>query len=192
MGSQIVDASDANISAFDFGFDLGFDFSGAPIGSNFSEAVVEACLSNKGNYLSDAECENYAGIGYVLQYNFTAVHVAPLYQTVADEAIVREALDDDEFKINTVIHPLPQTFVEESLGAADDAFSAWFLIILSFPFITGSFATFVVAERQSKAKHLQTVAGVKPASYWLSTWLWDIANYNIPMWVTVALMFIFG
>ena len=161
-------------------------------GSNFSEAVVSECLANKGDYLSENECENYAGIGYVIQYNFTALHGTPLYQTLADEAIVREALDDGDFTIKTTLHPLPQTAAEESIGQADDGFSAWFLITLSFPFITGSFATFVVAERQSKAKHLQTVAGVKPHSYWFSTWLWDIANYQIPMWITVALMFIFN
>jgi ATP-binding cassette subfamily A (ABC1) protein 1 len=48
-----------------------------------------------------------------------------------------------------------------------------------------------VAERLSKAKHLQTVAGVKPSSYWISTWLWDVANYQIPLWITVILMFAF-
>ena len=52
---------------------------------------------------------------------------------------------------------------------ASDAFAAWFLLVLSFPFIAGSFATFIVTERESKAKHLQTVAGVQPSAYWLST-----------------------
>jgi ATP-binding cassette subfamily A (ABC1) protein 3 len=160
-------------------------------GVNFSDAVVAACLQNKVDYLSDSECENYAGIGYVIQYNFSAIHGTPLYQNLADQAILREALDDDNLKIKTTIHPLPQTSTEANLGEAGDAFSSWFLIILSFPFITGSFATFVVAERQSKAKHLQTVAGVKPVSYWFSTWLWDVTNYQLPMWVTIILMFAF-
>ena len=48
-----------------------------------------------------------------------------------------------------------------------------------------------MAERESKSKHLQTVAGVKPVEYWLSTWLWDIANYQIPMWITIILLFAF-
>jgi hypothetical protein len=48
-----------------------------------------------------------------------------------------------------------------------------------------------VSERQSKAKHLQTVAGVQPSAYWLSTFIWDTINYQIPLWVTIALMFIF-
>lgn len=64
--------------------------------------------------------------------------------------------------------------------------------MLSFPFITGAFAVFVVEERELKAKHLQTVAGVKPSAYWISTWIWDVVNYQIPLWITVILMFAFG
>ncbi len=106
---------------------------------------------------------------------------------------MREALKyDDFFEIKTVIHPLPQTEFEENIRKADPRSSAWlYAIAFSFPFITGSFAPFVIAERQSKAKHLLTVAGVRPTAYWLSAWLWDVANYQIPMWITVALMFIF-
>ena len=46
-------------------------------------------------------------------------------------------------------------------------------------------------ERESKAKHLQTVAGVEPAAYWISTFLWDCLNYQLPCWLTIALLFIF-
>jgi len=197
----ILENMGVNISSFnitellDTGFDLDFlkDLfpTSSAVGMNYSEAVVDRCLQQAGNYSTEADCRAYAGIGYVIQYNYTAIHVAPLYQKLADEAIVREAIGDDEFKIQTVIHPLPVTTFEDSVGEADDAFTAWFLIILSFPFIAGSFATFVVQEKQSKAKHLQTVAGVKPTAYWLSTWLWDVANYQIPCWITVILMFAF-
>ena len=162
------------------------------VGMNYSEAAVSSCIEQSGDYTTEADCRSHAGIGYVIQYNYTAIHVVPLYQNLADEAIVREAIADDEFRIKTVVHPLPITSYEDSVGEADDAFTAWFLIILSFPFIAGSFATFVVEEKQSKAKHLQVVAGVKPISYWLSTWLWDIANYQIPCWFTVILMYAFG
>merc|ERR1719343_417725 len=174
----------------DFLQDL-FPQSNIVVGMNYSEAAVDSCLRQAGDYTTEADCQSHAGIAYVIQYNYTAIHAAPLYQQLADEAIVREALGDDEFKIKTRIHPLPVTDYEESTGEADDAFTAWFLIVLSFPFISGSFATFVVQEKQSKAKHLQVVAGVKPTSYWLSTWLWDIANYQIPCWFTVILMYAF-
>ena len=160
-------------------------------GQNYSQAVITKCIDNNGNYTNASDCVNYGGIGYDIRYNYTALHVAPLYQNLADEAIVREALNDEGFNIKVTINPLPITKVEASYKQAENGFNAWFLVTLSFPFIMGSYATFVVAERQTKAKHLQTVAGVKPAAYWLSTWLWDVANYQFPLWITVILMFAF-
>lgn len=53
------------------------------------------------------------------------------------------------------------------------------------------FATFIVTERESKAKHLQTVAGVKPEAYWLSTLLWDFVNSCLPAIITIILCFAF-
>lgn len=64
-------------------------------------------------------------------------------------------------------------------------------IILSFPFISGAYATFIVEERESKAKHLQTVAGVEPVAYWFSSFIWDVLNYQLPLWITVGMMFAF-
>jgi hypothetical protein len=123
-----------------FTHDTGSIVDGA--GENYTDAVYAQCISNVANqlsptpepYLNSTECLNYGGIGYIVRYNYTAIHAAPLYQSLADEAIVREALDDDEFKIKVTIHPLPLTKIESGLGAAEDAFVAWFLIILSFPF----------------------------------------------------------
>jgi hypothetical protein len=67
-----------------------------------------------------------------------------------------------------------------------------FYLVLSFPFIAGSFGSFIVQERESKAKHLQTVAGVKPGAYWLSSFAWDVINYQFPLWSVVVLMYSFG
>lgn len=37
-----------------------------------------------------------------------------------------------------------------------------------------------VTERVGKAKHIQTVSGVTPLAYWLSTWAWDLINMLFP------------
>ena len=161
-------------------------------GKNYSNAAISKCLENIGNYTNISDCENYGGIGYDIRYNYTALHVAPLFQKLADEAIVKQALGDDGFRTRATINPLPLTKVEADYQQAQNGFNAWFLVTLSFPFIMGSYATFVVTERESKAKHLQTVAGVKPSAYWLSTWLWDVANYQFPLWITIILMFAFN
>ncbi len=44
----------------------------------------------------------------------------------------------------------------------------------------------------SKAKHLQTVAGVKPSAYWLSSFAWDVMNYQFPLWIVITLMYALG
>ena len=159
--------------------------------SSYNDLVVSTCRSRPGNYSSNRICDRFANIGYVIQYNYTALHVSPLYQSLADEALVREAHDDDGYNIQTTIAPLPLTSLEQSLGKAEDGFAAFFLVTLSFPFIAGSFASFIVKERESKAKHLQTVAGTSTGAYWLSSYCWDLLNYQIPLWIVVMLMFAF-
>jgi ATP-binding cassette, subfamily A (ABC1), member 3 len=119
------------------------------------------------------------------------LHIGPLLQAFADEAIIRRAINSNEFRINLTIAPLPITSFETSLSAAQDLFLVFILAVLGFPMVAGAFGAFIVAERESKAKHLQTVAGVTPEAYWLSTIVWDTLNYQIPMWITIALFFIF-
>ncbi len=174
------------------------------------------CLQNTGNYTLTKQCEDHRGFGYIISYNYTSLHSSLLYQAVADEAILRMKSSDPDYKISTSIWPLPITKAEQRYSLAQDSFAAWFLLVLSFPFIAGAFATFVVAERESKAKHLQTVAGVKPSAYWLSTYFWDVMvrmidysfsrtqnisvtqlslhgffqNYQIPLWTVIILMYL--
>jgi len=172
--------------------------SGVVDGGDYNASVVAQCALNIENsnasYTSLEDCVRFGGYGYVIQYNITAPHISPLFQTLADEALVRQARDlapNEDFSIRCTIAPLPITKDEEGFNAGYEAFVAWFLVVLSFPFIGGAFATFVVAEKQSKAKHLQTVAGVQASAYWISTFLWDVLNYQIPLWITVILMFAF-
>lgn len=157
----------------------------------YRNAVEEVCRSNPGNYTSSSLCDRFGGVGYTISYNYTALHISPLFQGLADEALVRNHLGTDEFTAGVTIDPLPITEVESGFEAAQDATATWLLVVLSFPFIGGAYASFVVHERESKAKHLQTVAGVKPGAYWLSTFLWDSLNYQFPCWITIALMYAF-
>ena len=162
--------------------------------TNFVDSSISQCNTTTQlglNYTSLEDCVRFRGYGYVIQYNFTALHVAPLFQSLADQALIRYATRVPSMSISTTIAPLKITNIEEGLGAAEDLVLVWFLIMFVFPFIAGTFASFVVAERESKAKHLQTVAGVEPSAYWISTFLWDTLNYQLPLWIIIALMFIF-
>jgi ATP-binding cassette, subfamily A (ABC1), member 3 len=167
-------------------------------GTSYADTVISQCeqVSAQTNYSQVDDCKYFGGIGYIVQYNYTALHAAPLYQALADEALVRRATGNPNFTIEATIDPLPKTLKERSYGIVEDAvasdFAAWFLVVLSFPFISGAFATFIVAERYSKAKHMQAVAGVEPSAYWLSSFIWDITNYQIPYLITIVLMFAFN
>ena len=155
----------------------------------YSDASVVACVERE---QPDEVCERFTGLGYLVSSNFTSLHASIQYQAAADAAIARSATDNDDITINPTLHPLPITSVEESYITGEGAFIAWFLLAVSFPFISGAFGTFVVSERLAKAKHLQTVAGVKPWAYWLSTYAWDTLNYQLPLWIIIALMYAVG
>ena len=161
-------------------------------GETYADSAYSACIAREQDYTESSQCSRFEGIGYTVSTNFTSLHAAILYQSVADVAIIRSATQNNEISITPKIHPLPITSVEEAYVSGEDAFTAWFLLVVSFPFIAGAFGTFVVAERQTKAKHLQTVSGVKPSAYWLSTYFWDSINYQLPLWIVVILMYATG
>ena len=117
----------------------------------YGELVEASCRRQQDDYKNPESCSWYKGLGYLIRYNFTALHAAPIFQAVADEAIIRHALNTSEFKIKASINPLPLTLFEKDAGANADAGAPWFLIVFGFPFITGSFATFVVSQNVCNA-----------------------------------------
>jgi hypothetical protein len=54
-------------------------------------------------------------------------------------------------------------------------------------FVTGSFMTFPLMERVSKAKQLQLMTGTSPLAYWFTCFMWDLSLYMI---VVFSMMFI--
>jgi len=202
VGNDVSDVSSSTKSVFSASYDFDASLYGGVFfthdemsvtsnnGSTFDETVIKSCVKNPGSYMTMDQCLNFGGNGYIVNYNFTSLHSSILYQARADEALMRHYLSDAEYKISASVWPLPITQVEEQYTLASNSFAAWFLLVLSFPFIAGSFAIFIVSERESKAKHLQTVAGVQPKAYWLSTYCWDIMNYQIPLWTVIILMYI--
>ena len=54
-------------------------------------------------------------------------------------------------------------------------------VIFSMSFVPASFVLFLVEERSSKAKHLQFVSGVKPATFWIASYTWDMVRFKITL-----------
>lgn len=49
-------------------------------------------------------------------------------------------------------------------------------IIVAMSFVPASFVVFLVAEKSTKAKHLQFVSGCDPVIYWLANYVWDMVS----------------
>lgn len=94
----------------------------------YNNTVIEQCkyVSPLVNY--SAGCARFNGVGYVIQYNFTALHSALLYESLANEALVRYATSAPDFEVEITIAPLPITSKESKLGAGEDGLFAWFLV----------------------------------------------------------------
>lgn len=52
-------------------------------------------------------------------------------------------------------------------------------IIVAMSFVPASFVVFLVAEKSTKAKHLQFVSGCDPVIYWLANYIWDMVRGGV-------------
>jgi hypothetical protein len=97
-------------------------------GRPYRETVVGQCEMTSASLNYSSDCSRFGGVGYVVQYNYTAVHSALLYESIANEALVRHAMNNPNFIVETTIAPLPVTAVERTIGAPENAFLVWFLV----------------------------------------------------------------
>lgn len=126
-----------------------------------------------------------ADVHYVVHANYTAIHGAPLGSAYATQGIVQSINPDAS--VNIKLHPLPFTGHEETIVNSYNANLLETFVTLAIPFIPASWATYIVREREVKAKHVQLVSGVSIVAYWLATYIWDILAYQLSMWGFIIL-----
>ncbi|XP_064556074.1 phospholipid-transporting ATPase ABCA3 isoform X2 [Drosophila montana] len=126
-------------------------------------------------YLAAASFGNDKIIAWL---NNQPLHTAPLTINMVHNAIARELIGEDT-KITVSNWPLPyktETLLQQlqmgnSLGAQLASNIAFCMC-----FITAFYALFMINERQSRAKLLQFVCGVKGWIFWFSMFLWDFVT----------------
>ncbi|XP_041481767.1 ATP-binding cassette sub-family A member 2-like isoform X2 [Lytechinus variegatus] len=130
-------------------------------------------------------------------HNHKGFHSLPTYLSVMNNAILRANLDPQihgnpsAYGISVINQPMNKTsstmLDDYTLQETSQVLIAMFIIV-AMSFVPASFVVFVVAERASKAKHLQFVSGVNPLVYWLSNFFWDMMNYLIPAACCVTIL----
>ena len=125
-------------------------------------------------------------IVYIPHANFTGLHAAPLFSALITDATVRTF--NSKAGVNTQIHPLPLTAQEQSVSNSFSLSTLIDFILFGIAFCPSAFIGFVVGEKQVKSKYQQMVSGVSIPAYWLTTWVWDNANYWITMWMIIIII----
>ncbi|EWM19989.1 abc transporter [Nannochloropsis gaditana] len=133
--------------------------------------------------LTFAVVDDLEEFNYNVHANYTGAHSSAIFANLINDALLQQYAPGSSIK--TTIKPLGVTRNEISTAASFDGFTIVIMMMLAFAFIPAAFAVFVVRERETKAKHLQLVSGVSFLSYWLSTWLFDFASYQVPLWMTI-------
>lgn len=150
------------------------------------------------NYIVGATFEaNATNVTKIIgHFNNQPYHTPPLTLNLITNSMLKMISQSTDAQINVINHPMPRTFSEEvaeerSLGVVG-GFQVSGMITIGFSFLIASFATFLIKERVSNAKHMQYLTGANPIVFWLSTFFWDLINYFIPSIFCLLLIIIFG
>uniref|UniRef100_A0A8C3NKJ6 ATP-binding cassette sub-family A member 2 n=1 Tax=Geospiza parvula TaxID=87175 RepID=A0A8C3NKJ6_GEOPR len=148
--------------------------------------------SAPGCWLDSATCSS------MVFYNNKGYHSMPTYLNALNNAILRANLPKSKgnpaaYGITVTNHPMNKTSASLSLDyllQGTDVVIAIFIIV-AMSFVPASFVVFLVAEKATKAKHLQFVSGCDPVIYWLANYMWDMLNYLVPATCCIIILFVF-
>ncbi|RMC00946.1 hypothetical protein DUI87_22633 [Hirundo rustica rustica] len=131
-------------------------------------------------------------------FNNKGWHAMVSFLNVASNGLLRARLppgtDPALFGITAANHPLNLTkeqLSEAALMATSVDVLVSICVIFAMSFIPASFVVFLIEERVSKAKHLQFVSGMKPITYWLGNFAWDMCNYLVPALLVILIFLCF-
>ncbi|KAM6294790.1 LOW QUALITY PROTEIN: phospholipid-transporting ATPase ABCA7 [Aegotheles albertisi] len=189
------------------GFSLGAGGSQSlPSEADVDKAVLElrTLLNITPDSASDRFLHNLGGLVHDLDahrnikvwFNNKGWHAMVSFVNVANNGLLRAWLppgtDPALYGITATNHPLNLTkeqLSEAALMATSVDVLVSVCVIFAMSFVPASFVLFLIEERVSKAKHLQFVSGMKPITYWLGNFAWDMCNYLVPA-LLVVLIFV--
>ena len=161
------------------------------LGQSDADKDSEKGSTRYGAYTVSAE-STATSISYNAMVNGSAIHGAGIYVNLMDEAILQMISNNKQAQITTHNYPLPRTFSQEKMTATQSALTAAFFFMIAFAFVPASFATFIVKEREVKAKHQQVISGVSLYAYWCSSWVWDVMSYLVTYLLIIAVLFAYS
>ncbi|KAM9254507.1 phospholipid-transporting ATPase ABCA7 [Cariama cristata] len=191
------------------GFSLGAGSSQAlPSAAEVDEAVLELralfsitpgspsdrLLANLSHFVEGLDARRNIKVWF----NNKGWHAMVSFLNVASNGLLRARLpagtDPTLYGITATNHPLNLTkeqLSEAALMATSVDVLVSICVIFAMSFVPASFVLFLIEERVSKAKHLQFVSGMKPVTYWLGNFAWDMCNYLVPALLVILIFLCF-
>jgi ATP-binding cassette subfamily A (ABC1) protein 3 len=131
-------------------------------------------------------------LSYNVLVNGSSVHGAGIYMNLVHEAFLQVLTGDGSAEIKVRNYPLPRTWEQQNNAASVDAFTAALFFMIAFCFIPASYVSFIVKEKEVKAKHQQIISGVSIYAYWCSSYLWDVLSYLPTVALVMCIVLAFG
>eukprot|EP00754_Rhynchopus_humris_P018838 Rhum_TRINITY_DN14617_c0_g1::Rhum_TRINITY_DN14617_c0_g1_i1::g.105108::m.105108/K05643/ABCA3; ATP-binding cassette, subfamily A (ABC1), member 3 len=89
-------------------------------------------------------------------------------------------------------HTLPLSFRGKTIDNARMRAISSLFISMPFALLPSTFVSFIVKERECKAKHVQMVSGAKRSAYWFSSFVFDFVAYLVTMTLAFLIFFAAG
>ncbi|NXH17228.1 ABCA1 protein, partial [Bucco capensis] len=155
---------------------------------------LDRLLSNLSHFIEGLDARRNIKVWF----NNKGWHAMVSFINVANNGLLRARLpagtEPRLHGITATNHPLNLTkeqLSEAALMATSVDVLVSICVIFAMSFVPASFVLFLIEERVSKAKHLQFVSGMKPVTYWLGNFAWDMCNYLVPALLVILIFLCF-
>lgn len=163
----------------------------ADVSAALLQAGETAIKNYRNNYIIAAEFNSSGGKIFNGMFSSIGVHSAPISLNVLTNAILKTK--SSEKSIVTINHPLHlrETSIGDGFVNQVGIMILWMTLMpFGLLFLTGSFLSFPLMERVSKAKQLQLMTGASPLSYWFTCFLWDLFAYLVIAFIMMLIVLI--
>ncbi|XP_055631846.1 glucosylceramide transporter ABCA12 [Toxorhynchites rutilus septentrionalis] len=132
---------------------------------------------------------------HFIWYNNKGYHSMPVWLNMLDSAILKAELENTNYSIRTINHPLrieeDELTISSILQKVADA-GISLIILLAFSLVLAGGSVYIVNERVRGEKMQQKLAGVKFKHYWGVSLLWDAMVFLIALALAVIVFQIFA
>ncbi|KAJ9460508.1 ABC transporter A family member 1 [Diplonema papillatum] len=127
---------------------------------------------------------------FAVFHNTTSYHSIPITLAHLTTAVLR--LEQSDPLVRVVNRPLPFSEYTKNSFSGMMAIAVGVTLLVPFAFIPANFISFIVKEREVKAKHVQLVSGVRLTAYWAANFAFDLMSFSVSTMLCVLLFVAFG